>query len=81
MPSPPKTMRATTVRFPRDLWDALEEESASGGVSVAQFVREAAITRLAYMAGRRGDAEYERALRDATGAAASQRRRHIRSAA
>lgn len=52
-------MRATTVRFGEDLWAMLERESARTGVSAAQFVREAAIMRLAALAGRRGDAETE----------------------
>jgi hypothetical protein len=55
-------MHQTTVRFGADLWDALEDECAELGVSVAQFVREAALARLLYVAGRRGDAEYEHAL-------------------
>ena len=52
-------MRATTVRFGEDLWAMLEAESRRAGVSAAQFVREAAIIRLAALAGRRGDAEAE----------------------
>lgn len=48
-------MHQTTVRFGSDLWAALEQESRAVGVSVAQYVREAALARLAYTAGRRGD--------------------------
>ena len=48
-------MRATTVRFSEDLWAMLEREAAQGGVSAAQFVREATILRLAMLAGMRGD--------------------------
>jgi hypothetical protein len=55
-------MHQTTVRFGPDLWEALEEECSELGVSVAQFVREAALTRLVYLAGRRGEPDYERAL-------------------
>jgi hypothetical protein len=40
-------MHQTTVRFGRDLWQALEREAAAAGVSVAQFVRESAVARLA----------------------------------
>ena len=55
-------MHQTTVRFGSDLWEALEEECARIGVSVAQFLREAALARLVYAAGRRGDREFDRAL-------------------
>lgn len=58
-------MHQTTVRFGPDLWEALEVECARLGVSAAQFLREAALARLAYAAGRRGELEYERALVDA----------------
>jgi predicted DNA-binding protein len=40
-------MHQTTIRFSRELWDELEEAAEHGGVSVAQYVREAAIERLA----------------------------------
>jgi hypothetical protein len=55
-------MHQTTVRFGPDLWEALEGECARLGVSAAQFLREAAVARLAYNAGRRGDIEYEQSL-------------------
>jgi hypothetical protein len=48
-------MHQTTLRFPEDLWRFLEEEAKSLGVSVAQYVREAALARAAYDAGRRGE--------------------------
>jgi hypothetical protein len=48
-------MRATTVRFGTDLWEMLEREAGKSGVSVAQYIRESALARLAYTAGRRGD--------------------------
>lgn len=60
-------MHQTTVRFGADLWEALERECELTGVSVAQYVREAALTRLVYGAGRRGDDEFELALELATG--------------
>ncbi len=50
-------MRATTVRFGEDLWQLLEREAAEQGVSAAQFVRDAAILRLAHLAGDRGAPE------------------------
>lgn len=62
-----RKMHQTTVRFGPDLWEALEEECARLGVSVAQYLREAALTRLVYAAGRRGDDEFELALDVATG--------------
>jgi hypothetical protein len=52
-------MRQTTLRFSEDLWATLEREARDSGVSVAQYVREAAISRIAYDAGRRGDPQYE----------------------
>jgi hypothetical protein len=60
-------MHQTTVRFGADLWQALEEEGSRLGVSVAQYVREAALARLAYSAGKRGDEEFELALEIALG--------------
>ncbi len=52
-------MRATTVRFSEDLWQLLDDESGMQGISAAQFVRDATIVRLAFLAGRRGDTEAE----------------------
>ena len=46
-------MRATTIRFPNDLWDQLEREASKQGISVAQYVRDAALYRVAYTAGAR----------------------------
>src|ERR1700722_8067434 len=50
-------MRATTVRFSEDLWQLLDQESTLQGISAAQFVKDATIVRLAFLAGRRGDSE------------------------
>ena len=61
-------MHQTTVRFGPDLWEALEVESARLGVSVAHYVRESALARLAYTAGRRGEQDYEYALVGASAA-------------
>src|SRR5204863_9554289 len=47
-------MHQTTLRFPEDLWRFLEDEAKGLGISVAQYVREAALARAAYDAGRRG---------------------------
>jgi hypothetical protein len=60
-------MHQTTVRFGADLWQALEEEARRLGVSVAQYVREAALARLVYAAGKRGDDEFDLALEIALG--------------
>ena len=44
-------MRATTIRFPNDLWDQLEAAAREQEISVAQYVRDAALYRLAYSEG------------------------------
>lgn len=44
-------MRATTIRFPNDLWDQLEREARRQGISTAQYVRDAALYRIAFTAG------------------------------
>ena len=59
-------MHQTTVRFSPDLWQALEAECARIGISAAQYVREAALARLSYTAGQRGEEEYSLALLHAT---------------
>ena len=51
-------MHQTTLRFPEDLWQLLETEATKLGISVAQYVREAALARAAYEAGRRGEAVF-----------------------
>lgn len=51
----PMAMHATTVRFTDDLWELLEGEAARQGVSVAQFVRDAALFRVATVMARRGE--------------------------
>ena len=44
-------MRATTIRFPNDLWEQLEREARKQGISAAQYVRDAALYRVAFSAG------------------------------
>jgi hypothetical protein len=44
-------VRATTIRFPNDLWEQLEREARKQGVSAAQYVRDAALYRVAFSAG------------------------------
>jgi GAF domain-containing protein len=50
-------LKATTIRVSPDLWHLLEREAARQEVSVAQFVRDAALLRVGYLAGARGDDE------------------------
>src|ERR1700712_3974752 len=56
------TMRATTVRFEEELWTLVEAAAQSQGVSAAQFIRDATVTRTALDAGRRKDPEATAAL-------------------
>ena len=44
-------MKATTIRFPNDLWEQLEREARRQGISTAQYVRDAALDRVAFSAG------------------------------
>jgi GAF domain-containing protein len=53
-------MRATTVRFDEGLWGLLEREARTQGVSAAQFIRDAAVMRIAHAMGTRGEPLYER---------------------
>jgi len=55
-------MHQTTVRFGPDLWRELEVEAARAGVSVAQYVRDAALMRVAYTRGREGDPHFDAAI-------------------
>jgi hypothetical protein len=48
-------MRVTTVRFGAELWALLEQVAARDGTSVSQYIREAALARAAFSAGRGGD--------------------------
>src|SRR3954464_459953 len=54
-----RRMRATLVRFGPDLFEDLKTEAERCGISVAQFVREAVVARIAYNAGKRGERVYE----------------------
>jgi hypothetical protein len=54
-----RRMRATLVRFGPDLFEDLKVEAERSGISVAQFVREAVVARIAYNAGKRGELAYE----------------------
>lgn len=66
-------MRATTVRFSEDLWDLLDAEASSQGISAAQFVRDAAMLRLGALSAQRGDAEASLTLEDLAAAAIARR--------
>ena len=48
-------MKATTIRFGTDVWDAIAAEAEKAGVSTAQFIRDAALARAAAAAGARGE--------------------------
>jgi uncharacterized protein (DUF1778 family) len=52
-------MKLTTLRIGEDLRALLEMEAARAGVSVSQYIREAALARAAASAGARGDAPFE----------------------
>jgi len=52
-------MKITTVRFGADLWRVLEAEAAYAGISVSQYIREAALARAAAAAAARGDGPFE----------------------
>jgi glutathione S-transferase len=50
---PSRRMKVTTVRFGEDLWALLEAEADHAGVSVSQYIREAALARAAFLVGAR----------------------------
>jgi hypothetical protein len=70
-----RKMHQTTVRFGPDLWEEIELEAQRAGVSVAQYVRDSALMRVAYTRGREGDAHYDAALGAVTGVDPSDPRR------
>lgn len=53
-------MKVTTLRFGPDLWALLEDEASRVGVSVSQYVREAALARAAAATALRGEPPLER---------------------
>jgi len=58
--SPPSgAMRVSAIRFGTDLWQVLEIEAAAVGVSVSQYVREAALMRAAAAATARGEDPFQ----------------------
>lgn len=52
-------MKVTTIRFGRDLWALLEQEAELAGVSVSQYIREAALMRATAAAVARGKEPFE----------------------
>jgi hypothetical protein len=67
-------MKLTTLRIGEDLWALLAAEAEHAGVSVAQYIREAALARAAASAGARGDppfAEIARGAREVASSAAT----------
>jgi len=52
-------IKTTTVRFGEDLWRLLEHESALAGVSVSQYIREAALARAIAAAAARGTGPFD----------------------
>ena len=48
-------LKAATIRVSPELWTLLEQEAARQEISVSQFVRDAALLRVGYLAGARGD--------------------------
>lgn len=57
-------MHSTTVRFGEDLWTLLEREAAHEGLSAAQYVRDAAVLRLAFAMAEHGDERAQATLAD-----------------
>src|SRR2546423_15668546 len=51
----PRAMKVTTLRMGTDLWALLEREAELTGVSVSQYIREAALARAAAASGMRGE--------------------------
>src|SRR5262249_2337002 len=60
-----RKMHQTTVRFSSDLWANLEDASRRLGITLAQYLREAAIARLAFAAAQRHEPVYTAALDEA----------------
>src|SRR3954453_6462806 len=58
-------MHQTTLRFGHSLWSDLDEAARDAGVSIAQYVREAAVARLANPVGREQEKRTGRAVRRA----------------
>lgn len=71
-------MKVTTVRFGTDLWALLEREASLVGVSVSQYLREAALARATAAAVARGEGPFEvlaGALRESAEGGSEEQRR------
>jgi hypothetical protein len=71
-------LKAATIRVSPELWTLLEEEAQRQEISVSQFVRDAALLRVGYLAGARGDDEGLRTIGDLA-LASNGHRRHFSS--
>ena len=58
----PDRAKVRAVRMSDELWELVEEEAARQRISCAQFLREAAIWRLAYHGTSRGELDLDRFL-------------------
>jgi hypothetical protein len=67
----PRAMKLTTLRIGEDLWALLATEAEHAGVSVAQYIREAALARAAASAGARGEPPFTKIARSAHEVASS----------
>ena len=61
----PSAMKLTTLRIGEDLWALLTAEAEHAGVSVAQYIREAALARAAASAGARSEPPFAMIARGA----------------
>jgi hypothetical protein len=68
-------LKAATIRVSPSLWALLEEEAARQEISVSQFVRDAALLRVGYLAGARGDEEGLRTIGELAVLSNGERRR------
>jgi signal transduction protein with GAF and PtsI domain len=68
-------LKAATIRVSPSLWTLLEEEAARQEISVSQFVRDAALLRVGYLAGARGDEEGLRTIGELAVLSGGERRR------
>ena len=68
-------LKAATIRLSPTLWSLLEEEAARQEISVSQFVRDAALLRVGYLAGARGDEEGLRTIGELAVRSNGERRR------